>query len=124
MFVIGIPFIRNDPDISTEPVITRLSTPSNNELPDTKRDPLTTAPLDAVIEDRCALLPLNITLFQDDNFYSIVYSNKYGVSVKSYDYYAVGVPSTAVEYSEIPHSFSTATDMLYVVSFVKPVIEI
>ena len=77
------------PDTIPEPVSMSVSTAEKVELlPETIRDPLIIAPLDAVIDDKSALLPLTITLFQVANYCSIVllfnsYSTiyKYGLTI-------------------------------------------
>jgi hypothetical protein len=61
-----------DPEILAEPVRISVSIPEKVELPETTREPLTMAPLDAVIDENWALLPLNITLFQVGNSYSVL----------------------------------------------------
>ncbi len=55
-----------------EPVRVSVSIAENVELPETTRDPLIMAPLDAVTDENWALLPLNITLFQVGNSYSVL----------------------------------------------------
>ena len=48
----------------------RVSIAENVELPETASDPLIMAPFDEVTADKCAELPLTITLFQVANYYS------------------------------------------------------
>ena len=63
----------DEPLTMDDPVKTSVSTAENVELPETENDPLTMAPLDAVMDDRCASLPLTISFFQVANYYSIVF---------------------------------------------------
>jgi hypothetical protein len=55
-----------------EPVKVSVSIEEKFESPNTPRDQLIMAPLDAVTDENWALLPLNITLFQVGNSYSIL----------------------------------------------------
>ena len=66
------PVIFQLPVTKPEPVKMRVSIAENVELPETVSEPLTIAPVDAVIDANSALLPLTITLFQVANYYSIL----------------------------------------------------
>ena len=67
-----LPVITEDPLIKEDPVSIRVSIAENVELPETTSEPLMTAPLEAVTDDKCALLPLTIIFFQVANYYSIL----------------------------------------------------
>jgi hypothetical protein len=61
-----------EPEIFAEPVRVRVSIEENVELPETTRDPLIMAPLDAVTDEKWASLPLTISFFQVGNSYSVL----------------------------------------------------
>lgn len=65
-----LPVIVEEPLTIEDPVKISVSTAENVELPETENDPLTMAPLDDVMDDRCASLPLTISFFQVANYYS------------------------------------------------------
>jgi hypothetical protein len=67
-----LPVIFVEPEMFAEPVRVRVSIEENVELPETIREPFIMAPLDAVTDENWALLPLNITLFQVGNSYSVL----------------------------------------------------
>lgn len=55
-----------------EPVSVNVSMAENVALPETKSDPVTITPFDAVTDAKCASLPLTITLFHVGKCYSIM----------------------------------------------------
>ena len=62
----------DEPVILAEPVRIRVSIEENVELPETTREPLIIAPLDAVTDEKWAPLPLTISFFQVGNSYSVL----------------------------------------------------
>lgn len=62
----------DEPLTREDPVSIRVSMAENVVLPETKSDPLITAPLEAVTDDKCASLPLTIIFFQLAKYYSIL----------------------------------------------------
>ena len=67
-----LPVTIEEPLIKEDPVSMRVSMAENVVLPETTSEPLTTAPLEAVTDDKCASLPLTIIFFQVANYYSIL----------------------------------------------------
>jgi hypothetical protein len=67
-----LPVMVEEPVIKEEPVKINVSIEENVEPPDTISEPLITAPLDAVTDEKWASLPLTINLFQVGNSYSIL----------------------------------------------------
>ena len=70
--IFKLPVIIEDPLIKEDPVSIRVSIAENVELPETTSDPLITAPLEAVTDDKCASLPLTIIFFQLAKYYSVL----------------------------------------------------
>ena len=67
-----LPVIIEEPLIREEPVRVSVSIEENVELPETTREPLIMAPLDAVTDEKWASLPLTISFFQVGNSYSVL----------------------------------------------------
>ncbi len=69
-----LPVIIEEPLIREEPVRVSVSVSieENVELPETTREPLIMAPLDAVTDEKWASLPLTISFFQVGNSYSVL----------------------------------------------------
>ena len=67
-----LPVIVEEPLTIDDPVSMRVSIAENVELPETTSEPLITAPLEAVTDDKCASLPLTIIFFQLAKYYSIL----------------------------------------------------